>query len=100
MYSFARPFPSPGWSCAHGRVLCCVGQDGTTALLDACSRGDTPIVKQLLVVPGVTVDLPRRVREVERSIPNLRFKYANQYDTYIRTPSLQHVTQFMLTVSR
>ena len=34
-------------------TLLCGGvavQDGTTSLYDACSRGDTPIVKQLLVV--------------------------------------------------
>jgi hypothetical protein len=37
-------------------------QEGVTPLHDACSRGDTAIVKVLLGVPGVKADLPRRVR--------------------------------------
>ena len=44
------------------RVPGLFGQNGTTPLLDACSRGDTPIVKQLLAVPGILLDVPRSVR--------------------------------------
>jgi hypothetical protein len=37
-------------------------QDGTTALLYACSQGDTPIVRVLLAAPGVDQNLAKAVR--------------------------------------
>jgi hypothetical protein len=45
-------------------TLLCGGvavQDGTTSLYDACSRGDTPIVKQLLATSGVDTSRSRYV---------------------------------------
>ena len=51
--------------CITGVALtacCALTQDGTTALLDACSRGDTAIVKVLLAVEGVLPNLARAVR--------------------------------------
>ncbi len=35
---------------------CCVQEDGSTALVEACSNGHTDIVKLLLAVPGVDVN--------------------------------------------
>ena len=38
-----------------------VSQDGTTPLFDACSRGDTAIVKVLLSASGVNINIVGRV---------------------------------------
>ncbi len=35
---------------------CCVQEDGSTALMAACSNGHTDIVTRLLAVPGVDVN--------------------------------------------
>ena len=36
-------------------------QDGITPLYDACSRGDTAIVKVLVAAPSVNPNIPRSV---------------------------------------
>ncbi len=51
------PFPHPHTH-AHTHPPCCLAaQEGVTSLYNACSRGDTAIVKVLLAAPGVRPDL-------------------------------------------
>ena len=51
-----------GCDCVCADVWRCgVMQDGTSPLLDACSRGDTAIVKVLLSVADVNPNMARSV---------------------------------------
>jgi hypothetical protein len=60
-----------GWAWLHVVDAVLLVQDGTTPLYDACSRGDTAIVKVLVAVPEVNPNIPRRVSPLYQSLRNL-----------------------------